>query len=296
MTFIKSAKWISTLSATLLLAACGNGDDTATDSGTDSGSDSGSEGIHVITREEGSGTRGAFVEIAGIEDDNGDDIITQAATVQNGTSAVMQGVAGDELAIGYISLGSLDDSVKGLEIDGAAPTAEAIEAGDYTVARNFNVTYGQELSEAAQDFYDFLFSAQAQDIAEDQGYVRVTEGEEYAPVGLEGNISIVGSTSVQPLMESLAEAYGEYNPNVQVDITAPGSGAGITAAIDGSADIGMASRELDEDEQAEVLGYDAIAVDGIAVIVNNDNALTGLTLDEVQGIYLGDITNWSEVE
>ena len=294
MTFTKSAKWISTLSATLLLAACGNGDDAASDTGSETDSDS--EGIHVITREEGSGTRGAFAEIAEIVDDNGDNIITQAATVQNGTSAVMQGVAGDELAIGYISLGSFDDSVKGLEIDGAAPTAEAIEAGDYTVARNFNVTYGQELSEVAQDFYDFLFSAQAQDLAEEQGYVRVTEGEEYAPVGLEGNISIVGSTSVQPLMEAIAEAYGEYNPSVQVDITAPGSGAGITAAIDGSADIGMASRELDEDEQAEVLGYDAIAVDGIAVIVNNDNPFTGLTLDEVQGIYLGDITSWSEVE
>ena len=295
MTLGKTAKWISTISLSLLLAACGS-DDTTNDSGSDAGDFDASTDIHVITREAGSGTRDAFTEITGVVDENGDDVIAQSATVQNGTSAVMQGVAGDELAIGYISLGSLDDSLKGLEIDGAAPTAEAIEAGDYTVARNFNVTYGQELSEVAQDFYDFLFSAQAQDLAEEQGYVRVTEGEEYAPVGLEGNISIVGSTSVQPLMEAIAEAYGEYNPSVQVDITAPGSGAGITAAIDGSADIGMASRELDEDEQAEVLGYDAIAVDGIAVIVNNDNPLTGLTLDEVQGIYLGDITSWSEVE
>lgn len=306
MTFTKSAKWISTLSLSLLLAACGNGDEEATetdtgseDTGTEeaSGDFDTSQDIHVITREEGSGTRGAFAEIAGIEDENGDDIITQSATVQNGTSAVMQGVAGDELAIGYISLGSLDDSVKGIEVDGAAPTAEAIEAGDYAVARNFNVTYGQELSEVAQDFYDFLFSAQAQDIAEEQGYVKVdSAAEEYEAAGLEGDISIVGSTSVEPLMAQIAEAYQELNPSVEIEITAPGSGAGITAAIDGSADIGMASRELDEDEQAEVLGHDAIAVDGIAVIVNNDNPLEGLTLDEVQGIYLGDITGWADVQ
>ncbi len=298
MTFGKTAKWMSALSLSLLLAACGNGgSEEGTGSEEAAGEFDTSEDIHVITREEGSGTRGAFAEIAGVVDDNGDDIITQTATVQNGTSAVMQGVEGDEYAIGYISLGSLDDSVKGLEIDGAAPTAEAIEAGDYAVARNFNVTYGQELSEVAQDFYDFLFSAQAQDIAEEQGYVKVApDAEEYEAAGLDGNISIVGSTSVEPLMAEIAEAYQELNPSVQIDITAPGSGAGITAAIDGSADIGMASRELDEDEQAEVLGHDAIAVDGIAVIVNHNNPVNGLALEDVQGIYLGDITSWADVQ
>ena len=296
MTLGKTAKWVSALSLSLLLAACGSGDESAdSDSGSDAGS--GSEEIHVITREDGSGTRGAFVEIAGIEDDNGDDIITQAATVQNGTSAVMQGVAGDELAIGYISLGSLDDSVKGIEVDGAAPTAEAIEAGDYQVARNFNVTYGSELSGAAADFYDFFFSAQAQDIAEEQGYVKVaTDALEYEPAGLDGTISVVGSTSVEPLMAAFAEAYAELNPDVQIDITAPGSGAGITAAIDGSADIGMTSRELDDEEASQVAGVDAIAVDGIAVIVNNENPVEGLTLDEVQQIYLGDLTSWAGVQ
>ena len=295
MTLKNTTKWMSALSLSLLLAACGNDtEDTGTE---DAGSDNGSEDIHVITREDGSGTRGAFVEIAGIEDDNGDDVITQTATVQNGTSAVMQGVAGDELAIGYISLGSLDDSVKGIEVDGAAPTPEAIASGDYTVARNFNVTYGSELGEVAQDFYDFFFSAQAQDIAEEQGYVKVdTEAPEYEAAGLEGTISVVGSTSVQPLMEAFAEAYGEYNPDVKIDITAPGSGAGITAAIDGTADIGMASRELDEDETSQVAGVDAIAVDGIAVIVHNDNPIERLSLDQVQSIYLGDTINWSEVQ
>ena len=299
MTLKNATKWMSALSLSLLLAACGNdAEDTGTDNGTeDAGSDNGSEEIHVITREDGSGTRGAFVEIVGIEDDNGDDIITQSATVQNGTSAVMQGVAGDEFAIGYISLGSLDDSVKGIEVDGAAPTAEAIASGEYAVARNFNVTYGSELSEVAQDFYDFFFSAQAQDIAVDQGYVAVdSDAAEYEAAGLNGSISVVGSTSVQPLMEAFAEAYKELNPDVTIDITAPGSGAGITAAIDGTADIGMASRELDDDETSQVAGVDAIAVDGIAVIVHNDNPISGLTLDQVQGIYLGDTANWSEVE
>ncbi len=305
MTFGKTAKWMSTLSLSLLLAACGNGGEETTDTETgteETGSEEAagdfdtSQDIHVITREEGSGTRGAFAEIVGVVDDNGDDIITQSATVQNGTSAVMQGVEGDEYAIGYISLGSLDDSVKGLEIDGAAPTPEAIEAGDYTVARNFNVTYGQELSDVAQDFYDFLFSSQAQEVAVNQGYVSVGEGEEYEAQAMEGNISIVGSTSVQPLMEEIAQYYTDLNPSVEIDITAPGSGAGITAAIDGSADIGMASRELDADEEAEVLGVDAIAVDGIAVIVNNNNPLNGLALEDVQGIYLGDITSWADVQ
>lgn len=293
MTFGKTAKWMSALSLSLLLAACG-GEETADDAGSE---EVAGEDVHVITREDGSGTRGAFVEIAGIEDENGDDVITPTATVQNGTSAVMQGVAGDEFAIGYISLGSLDDSVKGLEIDGAAPTVEAIESGDYTVARNFNVTYGSELSGAAADFYEFFFSAQAQDIAEDLGYVKVdSEAPEYEAAAQKGNVSVVGSTSVEPLMSALAEAYGEFNPNVQIDITAPGSGAGITAAIDGSADIGMSSRELDEDETAEVAGVDAIAVDGIAVIVNNDNPVDGLTLDQVQSIYLGETTNWSDAQ
>lgn len=291
-----ATKWMSALSLSLLLAACGN---NAEDNGSESatGDFDSSQDFHVITREDGSGTRGAFAEIVDVIDDNGDDVITQTATVQNGTSAVMQGVAGDQYAIGYISLGSLDDSVKGIEIDGAAPTAEAITSGDYTVARNFNVVYGSELSEVAQDFYDFFFSAQAQDIAVEQGYVAVdSDAAEYEATGLKGTISVVGSTSVEPLMAAFAEAYQELNPDVKIDITAPGSGAGITAAIDGSANIGMASRELDDEETSQVEGVDAIAVDGIAVIVNKDNPISGLTLDQVQGIYLGDTTSWSEVE
>lgn len=296
MNLKKATKWVSTLTLSLVLAACGNDGENAGTEETQGNMDT-SQDIHVITREDGSGTRGAFVEILDVTDADGEDMITQTATVQNGTSAVMQGVANDESAIGYISLGSLDDSVKGIAIEDAEPTAEAISAGEYTVSRNFNVVYGQNLTEVAQDFYDFFFSTQAQDIAESQGYVAVkTDAEEYEASNVNGTISVVGSTSVEPLMSVIAEAYQELNPDVTVDITAPGSGAGITAAIDGTADIGMSSRELKDEEVSVVKGVDAIAVDGIAVIVNKNNPISGLTLEEVQKIYLGEKTTWSEVE
>lgn len=296
MTFGKTAKWISTISLSLLLAACGS-DDTTNDSGSDAGDFDASTDIHVITREDGSGTRGAFTEITGVVDENGDDVIAQSATVQNGTSAVMQGVAGDLYSIGYISLGSLDDSVKALNVNDVEATPENIASGEYEVARNFNVTYAGELSEVAQDFWNFIFSAQAQALAEEEGYVAVdSAAPEYEAQGLSGSIQIVGSTSVEPVMLRISEAYRELNPDVTIDITAPGSGAGITAAIDGTADIGMASRELDEEEQAQVTETAALAVDGIAVIVHLDNPTEGLSMDEIAGIYLGDTTTWDAVQ
>ena len=296
MTFGKTAKWISTISLSLLLAACGS-DDTTNDSGSDAGDFDASTDIHVITREDGSGTRGAFTEITGVVDENGDDAIVQSATVQNGTSAVMQGVAGDLYSIGYISLGSLDDSVKALNVNDVEATPENIASGEYEVARNFNVTYAGELSEVAQDFWNFIFSAQAQALVEEEGYVAVdSAAPEYEAQGLSGSIQIVGSTSVEPVMLRISEAYRELNPDVTIDITAPGSGAGITAAIDGTADIGMASRELDEEEQAQVTETAALAVDGIAVIVHLDNPTEGLSMDEIGGIYLGDTTTWDAVQ
>lgn len=279
------------LSSILLLTACGvlTGDQSRKEFDR-------THSIHVITRENGAGTRASFVDIVDIKDEKGEDAITQTATVQNGTSVVMQGVAGDQHAIGYISLGSLNDSIKGLKIDGAAPTTEAISSGDYTVTRNFNVVYGSELSPAAQDFYDFFFSAQAQEIAEELGYVGVdTDVEAYEASDIEGTISVVGSTSVEPLMTALSEAYREMNSKVTIDITAPGSGAGIQAAIEESADIGMSSRELSADEESKVEGVDAIAVDGIAIIVNQKNPVDGLSLAQLRGIYEGEIINWSEL-
>lgn len=295
MTFGKTAKWMSALSLSLLLAACGGGEETADETDTTNSDFDSSSDIHVITREDGSGTRGAFVEVAEVVDDNGDDMTTPSATVQNSTNGVMQAVAGDITSIGYISLGSLDDSVKGLPIEGVEPSPENVQSGDYQVARNFNVTYGSELSDEAQDFYDYLFSQQGQVMVEEEDYVSVGEGEEYTAQGQAGDVTIVGSTSVEPLMQRLAEAYMELNPDVTIDITAPGSGAGITAAIDGTADIGMASRELDEEETSQVVGTDAIAVDGIAVITHNDNPVQELTLEQVSDIFLGDITTWDEV-
>lgn len=309
MTLGKAAKWMSTLSLSLILAACG-GDDTGTDTDTDTDTgseDSGTEevagdfdassDIHVITREDGSGTRTAFTEIAGVVDENDDDIITPTATVQNGTNAVMQGVAGDVYSISYISLGSLNDSVKAVSVNGVAAEADLVASGEYEVARNFNVTYGGELSEVAQDFWDFMFSAQGQELAVDEGYVAAdASAPEYEAKGLSGDITIVGSTSVEPVIEAMSEAYRELNPDVSIDITAPGSGAGVTAAIDGTADIGMASRELSDEEQDQVTETAAIAVDGIAVIVHNDNPLEDLSLEDIAGIYLGDLTSWNGVQ
>ncbi len=295
MAFGKMARIFSTLSITLLLVACGA--DETTEEGTEGTSEfDAAADIHVITREDGSGTRGAFVEVADVMDENEEDMTTPAATVQNSTSGVMQAVAGDIHSIGYISLGSLDDSVKALSIDGIEPTPDVVANGEYRVARNFNVVYGSALSEAAQDFYNFFTSQQAQELVSEEGYVPVdSEAEEYTMQGTSGDVTVVGSTSVEPLMQRFAEAYMELNPDVTIDITAPGSGAGITAAIDGTADIGMASREVDEEEASQLEGSDAIAVDGIAVITNNDNPVNEMSLKDVSSIYMGDVTAWEEV-
>lgn len=253
--------------------------------------------INIYTREEGSGTRTAFTEVANLVDENGDDAITLGATVQNSTNAITQAVASDTHAISYISLGSLNDSVKALSIDGVEPTAENIQQGNYTLYRNFNVVYGQELSEVAQDFWDFMFTAQAQNLVELDGFVAVDpNAPEYETKNLSGRITIVGSTSVQPTIQRFSEAYRELNPNVQIDITAPGSGAGITSAIDGTSDIGMSSRELSEDEATQLLGAEPIAIDGIVLIVNNNNPIENLELAEIQGIYLQFYNTWNELD
>lgn len=252
--------------------------------------------IHVFTREQGSGTRSAFTEVAGIVDQNDDDAITPTATVQNSTNASMQAVAGDPHAMSYISLGSVNDTIKPVPVNGVEPTTENILSGDYQLVRTFNVTYGNELSEVAQDFWDFMFSAQAQEIVAEDGYVSVdTEAPEYEPSGLSGSVGIVGSTSVEPTMQRFTEAYTELNPDVTIDITAPGSGAGITAAIDGSADIGMSSRDVSETEAAQLIETQPIAIDGIVVIVNNNNPIENFELIEIQGIYQDYFTVWNEV-
>lgn len=254
------------------------------------------EKIHAYTREIGSGTRSAFTEITGLVDENGDDNISPYATVQNTTNGSMQAVVGDVYGISYISLGSLNDTVKAIAIEGAEPTVEEIQAGNYQLIRNFSVVYGHELSDVAQDFWDYMFSAQAQELVADTGYVPVdADAPEYEPSDLSGNISIVGSTSVEPTISRFAEEYTKLNPNVTIDITSPGSGAGITSAIDGSSDIGMTSRDPDEGEMADLIESKAIAIDGIVAIVNNNNPIENLSLDQIQGIYLNYYETWDEV-
>lgn len=252
--------------------------------------------LNVYTREIGSGTRSAFAEIVGLEDENGDDAISLAATVQNTTNGIMQAVTTDAHAISYLSLGSLNDSVKSVSVNGVKPSVESIQAGDYQIAREFSVVYGQELSDVAQDFWNFMFSAQAQELVAEDGYVPVNpDAPEYVSSGTSGSVNVVGSTSVEPTMSRFAEAYTELNPNATIDITAPGSGAGITSAIDGNADIGMTSREPDSDEAAQLTETVPIAVDGIVIIVNNNNPLENLELEQVQGVFFEYYDTWNEL-
>ena len=252
--------------------------------------------IHVFTREQGSGTRSAFTDVAGIVNRDGDDAISLTATVQNSTNATMQAVGGDPHAISFISLGSLNDTVRAVPVNGVEPNTDNILSGDYELYRNFNVTYGQELSEVAQDFWDFMFSAQAQELVAEDGYVQANpDAPKYEPSGLSGSVSIVGSTSVEPTVQRFSEAYTDLNPDVTIDITAPGSGAGITAAVDGSADIGMSSREVSDTEAEQLIETQPIAVDGIVVIVNNNNPIENLEMIEIQGIYQDYFTVWNEV-
>lgn len=304
MTFKKATKWMSVLSLSLLLAACDEEatqdttDDGATEEAADSGEDAAgdfdySSAINASTREDGSGTRSAFVEIVGLEDEDGNDTISQALTIQNGTSSVITGVQEDLYGMGYISVGSLNDEVKALSVEGVEPTAENIQSGDYEISRNFNLAWGSELSDAAQDFVDFILSADGQAVIEENGEVAIdADAPEFEGGDVSGQVQINGSTSVTPVMELLTEAYNEINPDVTFDIASTGSGAGVTSAIDNTADIGMASRELSDEEVEQVEDVQPIAIDGIAVIVNPDNPVEDITLDQLQQIYLDEVSSW----
>ena len=258
------------------------------------------EGINVISREDGSGTRGAFIELFGIEqkDENGTkvDYTTDDCDVTNSTSVMLTTVEGNDNAIGYISLGSLNDTVKALTIDGAQPTVENIKAGDYKVARPFNIATKAEVSETTQDFINFIMSADGQAIIEKNGYITVAENAAAFDGGkVSGKIVVAGSSSVTPVMEKLKEAYEALNTNVTIELQQSDSTAGMTAARDGVCDIGMASRELKSSELEAGLQATTIAMDGIAVIVSNNNPIEGLTSEQVRDIYMGKLTDWSEV-
>ena len=255
--------------------------------------------ITVVSREDGSGTRGAFVELMGIEvkgeDGSKKDMTTEEAVIANSTDVVMQNVASDKNAIGYISLGSLNDTVKAVTIDGAAPSVETIKDGSYKVSRPFYIATKGEVSEITQDFISFILSAEGQEVV-GSSYIKVDDAAPaYAGTKPEGKIVVAGSSSVTPVMEKLAEAYKAVNDKATIEIQMSDSTAGMTGAMDGTCDIGMASREL-KDSEAEALTGTVIAMDGIAIIVNNENAVDGLTVEQVNGIYTGEITSWADVK
>ena len=275
----------------------GSSSNGSSDAGSDAAKFDASKTISVVTREEGSGTRDAFTELTGVlvkDGDNKTDNTTTSAVTINSTEAVITNVKDNEVAIGYISLGSLNDTVKALKIGGVEAKADNVKSGDYAVSRPFNIAYKGELSDVAQDFVDYIMSSDGQKIVSDNGYVTVSENAAYSGKKPSGKISVAGSTSVSPVMEKLAEAYQKVNTNAKVEIQTSDSSAGMQSAMGGTCDIGMASRDL-KDEEKSALKVETIAKDGIAVIVNNANTCDDLTLDQVKSIYTGETTVWSDI-
>lgn len=252
--------------------------------------------INVMTREEGSGTRSAFIELFGIEteDENGEKIDNTIVTAEttNSTSVMMTSVAGDPSAIGYISMGSLNESVRALQIDGADATVENIKNGTYKASRPFNIAVKDDVSETAKDFISFIMSSEGQKVVEENGYISQGGSAAYNGTKPSGTVTVAGSSSVTPVMEKLKEAYAKVNPNASIVVQQSDSTTGLTSAIDGVCDIAMASRELKESEISAGLKSTTIALDGIAVIVNLDNPVTSLTSEEVKAIYTGEKTEW----
>lgn len=256
--------------------------------------------ITVVSREDGSGTRGAFIELFGIqEEQDGEkvDMTTMDASVTNSTSVMMTTVAGDENAIGYISLGSLNDTVKAVKIDGAEASAENVANDTYKVSRPFNIVTGEEISETAQDFVNYIMSEEGQQIVEDNGYIKEdAEAEPYEGGEVSGKIVIAGSSSVTPVMEKLSEAYQALNKDVTIEVQQSDSTTGVNSTAEGICDIGMVSRELKDEEGDLGLTAQVIARDGIAVIVNKDNDLEDLTTEQVKAIFTGETTEWEALE
>jgi phosphate transport system substrate-binding protein len=294
---------VITVLAIALMAGCTPSettDDGTTDDGAVESTFDASKDIAVISREDGSGTRGAFVELVGLleEDANGEevDMTTVDAEISSSTGAVITSVAGNEYAIGYISLGSLDDTVKALKVDGVEVTVDNIISGDYKISRPFNLATLGEVSENAQDFLDFIMSADGQAVVVEEGYIAVSDAPAYSGSMTEGKVVLAGSTSVSPCMEKLAEAYNAINPDVVIEIQSIGSSAGMEAAIDGICDIGMASRELKDSELQAGLTPIVMAMDGIAVIVNKANPMEDISTEQINAIYRGEVPTWAEVQ
>ncbi|KWZ90737.1 Phosphate-binding protein PstS 2 family protein [Anaerococcus hydrogenalis] len=312
---IKNSKIIvAALSLSMILSACGNKNDKANESGSNptenastasekkdgdtAKSDQEDFDITVVSREDGSGTRGAFIELVGLEEEkDGEkkDTTTDEAVVQNSTNGVMQTVSQDPSAIGYVSLGSVNDNVKKVKVDGAEATEKNIESGDYTLQRPFNLAFKEDkLDDLAKDFLAFVLSKDAQEIVGKEGYIKV-EAKDYKAKKVKGNLTIAGSTSVTPLMEKLVEKYKDVNPDANIEIQSTGSSSGIESTISDVSQIAMASRELKDDEK-DKLQVEVLAKDGIAVIVNKDDSkLNDLTKDQLKEIFSGKIKNTSDL-
>ena len=278
-----AAIFTSVALAATMLASCGGSSDKIT----------------VISREDGSGTRGAFIELTGIEekDSNGNktDNTKKDALICKSTDVVLTQVSGDKNAIGYISFGSLNDTVKALKVEGVEPSTATIESGDYKIVRPFNIAVKDGLSDAAQDFENYVLSSDGQDIIEKAGYIKIDKSAAaYASNNASGKVVVSGSSSVTPVMEKLAEAYQKANTNVTVDVQQSDSSTGIKDAINGTSDIGMASRDISDDELSQGIKSVTIAQDAIAVIVNKDNTVEDITMDEIKAIYTGSKTTWSD--
>ncbi len=292
----------SSNTATETTAAAGAQADTSANAETDTKTASSdfdpSKEINVCSREDGSGTRGAFIELFGVEQKNdaGEkvDYTTDDAAITQSTGVMMTTVSQDEYAIGYISLGSLDNSVKSVDIDGVEATVDNIKSGDYKIARPFNIATKDDISDVAKDFITFIMSADGQAVIADNGYIS-SEGEVYESTKQSGKITVAGSSSVTPVMEKLKEAYEAINPDVTVEINQSDSTTGMNSAMEGICDIGMASRELKDSELAGGLTPTVIAMDGITVIVSNDNPVENLTSEQVKNVYTGDITTWDSL-
>ena len=284
-----SAASASTSAASAESSAAASGESTEGMSGA----------ISVVSREDGSGTRGAFIELMGVEekDESGNkvDKTVDTAEITNSTAVMMTTIAGNPAAIGYISLGSLNDSVKALQIDGTEATVENIKNGTYKVARPFNIVTKSDVSETAQDFINFIMSDEGQAVVEENGYVSQGSTGAFSGGQVSGKVTVAGSSSVTPVMEKLAEAYKAINPNVEIEVQMSDSTTGVTSAIEGICDIGMASREIKEEETAQGVTGQVIAMDGIAIIVNNENPISALESSQVKDIFTGAVTDWSEL-
>ena len=261
----------------------------------------GKKSVVLISREEGSGTRGAFVELFGIEMKNAEgkkvDFTYEEADITNSTEVMLTSIAGNKYAIGYVSLGSLNKTVKALKIEGVSPSVSSIKNGTYKISRPFNIVTKQTgLSENASDFIRFILSSDGQAIVEANGYISATQNPAYIATGKKGKITVAGSSSVTPVMEKLAEAYEKLNPEIKIEVQMSDSTTGVNSALNGVCEIGMASRELKDSEKAKGALQTKIAIDGIAVIINKENPTESASIQSVKDLYIGTISKWGDVK